>query len=180
MKKILIVLAVFACFVTTSFGQTGRIPQRNELVQVENEEQDLTLEVFNMPDDGGQSHYFLSVGHLGIGDDIIQFNIDPLSELFIRIGDTLSEAMDKLKEMQELYKGSPESSIEVEGSLAIAFPKDNYEPVKVTYHKMLLSRVLEFSVERDGYIRATHIPRTDFGSVVTSLKLYQKMHPKEK
>lgn len=131
-----------------------------------------------MPIDG-ENHYYLSVGHLGIGDDIIQFNIDPIFELFIPLGDTVAEAMDYLKELQSLLKGPKGKSMEIEGCLAAAFPNDKLEKVTVTYQKVLLTNLLEFKVEREGYTRATHIPKSQFNSLIRSLKFYRKLHPKE-
>ena len=162
------------------------IPQRLELVTVDLELGDddsilsteENLEVFNMPIDG-ENHYFLSVGHLGFGDDIIQFNIDPIYELFIPLGDTVAEAQEYLEKLQTLYKGSKGSSMEIEGCIAAAFPNDKLEKVTVTYQKVLLTHLLEFSVEREGYTRATHIPKSQFNALIRSLKIYRKLHKKE-
>lgn len=178
MKKILLIIPLII-WSATSVAQVSRFPQRLELTQIEINDGELTLEVFNMPSEG-QAHYYLSVGRLGLGDEVIQVNIDPVSELFIPLGDTLSDAMDKLKELQAMYKTSPGTSTEVTGCVAVGFPNDKLEPVKVTYRKVLLSNMLEFSVERQGYIRSAHVSKSDFGSLVTSMKMYRKIHPKEK
>jgi hypothetical protein len=82
-----------------------------------------------------------------------------------------------LQAVHDLFKGAPGNSIVVDGNLAAGFPNDKIEPVKVSYRKFLLSRMLEFSVEREGYIRSTHISKMDFGSIVTSMKLHRKIHP---
>ena len=185
MKKYFLILSLFAWSVSALAQQT-KLPQRLELVTVDLELGDEgsllgteeSLEVFNMPVDG-VNHYYLSVGHLGIGDDIIQFNIDPIFELFIPIGDTVSEALEFLQGLQALFKGPKNGSTEIEGCLAAAFPNDKLEKVTVTYQKVLLTNLLAFSVEREGYTRATHIPKSQFNSLVKSLKFYRKLHPKE-
>ncbi|MBR4585731.1 MAG: hypothetical protein IKO29_03195 [Bacteroidales bacterium] len=177
MKK-LISIVVVLIWTLAAFAQESRIPQRLELVEIETDEGDTQLEVFNMPEDG-QNHYYLSVGRLGIGDEIIQVQFDPLFELFIPLGDKLADSMDVLSLLQELFKQSPGASLEVPGCLAVGFPKDESEPVKVTFRKLLLTRMLEFSVERDGYLRATHVSRSDFNSLVNSLKFYRRIHPNE-
>ncbi|MBO4416627.1 MAG: hypothetical protein J5801_00740 [Bacteroidales bacterium] len=185
MKKYFLILACLVCSFA-AVAQDFKLPQRLELATVDLQVGDddsllraeENLEVFNMPIDG-ENHYYLSVGHLGIGDDVIQFNIDPIFELFIPIGDTVAEAMDNLKELQSLFKGPKGGSMEIEGCLAAAFPNDNLEKVTVTYQKVLLTKVLAFSVEREGYVRATHIPKSQFNSLISSLKLYRKLHPKE-
>lgn len=175
MKKVILILAVLLC-TAPCFAQFSSIPQRLELVEVEINEGETILEVFNSPVEG-QNHYYLSVGHLGMGDEVIQVQVDPLFELFIPLGDTLAEAMERLQALQDLFKGAPGNSIVIDGNLAAGFPNDKIEPVKVSYRKVLLSRMLEFSVEREGYIRSTHISKMDFGSIVTSMKLHRKIHP---
>lgn len=178
MKRFLSIFIVLV-WAAAAFAQEPRIPQRLELVELEVNEGEVTLEVFNMPEND-LNQYFLTVGHLGIGDDIIQFQFDPIFELFLPLGDNLDDAQAALGQLQDLFKQTPGTSLEVSGCLAAAFPNDKREPVKVTYRKVLLSRMLEFSVERDGYIRATHISRSDFNSIVNSLKLYRRIHPGEK
>lgn len=185
MKKFFVTFFLIVWSVA-AFAQISKLPQRLELVTVDLEVGDHgsflsteeNLEVFNMPVDG-VNHYYLSVGHLGIGDDIVQFNIDPIFELFIPIGNTVAEALENLKALQALFKGAKNESIELEGCLAAAFPNDNLEKVTVTYQKVLLTKMLAFSVQRGEYIRATHIPKSQFNSLVTSLKFYKKIHPKE-
>ena len=183
MKKLFLLISLL---VWSAAAIAQGIPQRLELVTVDLElgdEDSLlsteeNLEVFNMPIDG-VNHYYLSVGHLGLGDDIIQFNIDPLFELFIPIGDTVAEAMEYLEKLQALYKGPKGISTEIEGCLALAFPNENLEKVTVTYQKVVVTNLLEFRVDREGYTRATHIPRSQFNALIRSLKIYRKLHPKE-
>ena len=79
-----------------------------------------------------------------------------------------------------LYKEAPGTGIEIQGCLAFGFPKDEkMETVTVTYRKVLLSRMLEFSVRREGYIRSAHVQKSDFGSLVSSVKLHHKLFPKK-
>lgn len=177
MKRFFFTLVlVFATIV--SFGQQSKIPQRLEIAEVEINNGDVNLEVFKVPSDDGL-RYFLSVGNLGIGDDVVQIQFDPIFELFIPLGNSLAEAMETLAQLQSVYKKTPGDSVEVEGCLALAFPNENRESVKVTCRKYLLRRMLEFSVEREGYIRSTHIYKSDFSSLMTSMKIYRKIHPKE-
>ena len=185
MKRFILLLSFFVWSVGAS-AQVSKLPQRLELATVELEvgnqgsllSTEEFIEVFNMPVDG-VNHYWLSVGHLGIGDDIVQFNIDPIYELFIPLGDTVAEAQEHLQEMQALLKGPKGGSLETTGCLAAAFPNDRMEKVIVTYRKMLMTNLLEFQVERSGYTRATHIPKSQFNSLVSSLKFYRKLHRKE-
>lgn len=175
MKKILSI--VFALVVATSlFAQNSGLRQRLELAEVSDETDGYTLEVFRMQDNG---NYYLSVGNLGFGDDIIQFQIDPIFELFIPLGGTLDEALETMKTIQSWYKLPRQSSNEVQGCLSAAYPNDDYETVTVTRRQIITSNVLEFSVARGNLVRATHIGRMNFNSLVGSLKIYKKLHPKE-
>ena len=178
-KKSLAVLCLALIPVFVFAQKTSKFPQRNEIVEVENEnDPSMILEVFDCPVDG-VSHYFLSVGHLGFGDEVVQVLFDPVFELFLPLGDSISEALETLKQLQALYKSEPGARMEVQGCLAFGIPNDKYETVKVTFRKVLLTRFLEFSVQREGYIRAAHVQKSDFGSLVTSMKLHHKMYPKK-
>lgn len=177
MRKILACIFASLALSTMVFAQETAIPQRLELVQV-GEDDDTALEVFNVPQEG-QNRYYLSVGNLGIGDEVIQINFDPLFELFIPLGNTLDEAMEKLELLKETCKADAGTTIEIDGCLALGVPNENLETVTVTARRFLFSRLLAFSVERDGYIRATHVSRSSINSIVSSLKLYRKIHPNE-
>ena len=71
-----------------------------------------------------------------------------------------------------------ERCLQTTGNLSPTFPKDSLEPVRVVYRKLLISKMLEFSVTREGYTRATSVQRSDFNSLVSSLKFYKKLHKK--
>ena len=178
MKRILAIFAVLVWSVA-GFAQESQIPQALEIAQVETDSGFTAYQVLDIPADG-LHHYFLDVGTLGFGDEIIQVNIDPLFRLYIPLGDTLAEAREKLEELKDFYKAKPGTSFQLTGSLAPMLPGDVLEPVTVTSRKILLSRSLEFSVERDGYIRATYVQRSDFNTLVGAVKFYSKIHPKEK
>lgn len=165
-------------------AQESQFPQRNEIVRVEHEDDSIGsipefLEVFSQPGENGGKHYFLSVGHLGMGDKVVQLVFDPLFELFIPLGDSLDEAIQSLEEMQALYDEPVGTGIEEKGCLAFGFPNDKLETVKVSYRKFLLSRLLEFSVEREGYIRSTHIHRSDFKAILRGVKFHKKLYPND-
>lgn len=161
-----------------SFAQDHKLPNRLEIVEVENDEEDVQIEVFALLRDG-QKSYYLSVGDLGVGNKVVQLHIDPIFELFIPLGNTLDEAQENLEKMKTMFKQSKGDTMQVTGCLDLAFPGENLETVTITYTRFMLTHMLEFSVQREGYLRATHITRSQFKSLVTSLKLYRKLHPKE-
>ncbi len=177
MKKIICIAALLLGSLA-AFAQANKIPQRLELVQIEINDGQINLEVFNMPKDG-ENNYFLALGRLGIGDEFVQLQIDPLSELFIPLGETLEEAVETLQFVQQLFKAEPGTAIEMDGCIGLAFPNGKLETVRVAHRQLVLSHMLEFSITRNGYVRATHIPRSDFNSLVSSLNVYRKLHPEE-
>ena len=176
MKKVISIIAALLVTVT-AFGQNSILRQRLEIAEVEVNDGDVNLEVFQMEDDG---QYYLSVGNPGIGDEIIQIQFDPLTELFIPLGGTLEEAINTLDKFRDFAKQSAGRSMEIEGCLAIGYPNDKMEPVKLSTQQFIFSKILVFGVERDGLLRATQIPRSDLNSLVSTVKLYQKIHPNEK
>lgn len=196
MKRLFTILLLFVASLS-SFAQLSKIPQRNEIVSIEADEDVAdpdflsTLskflnggvdirEVFDAPSSDGAHHYWLTVGHLGFGDDIVQVMIDPAFELFIPLGDTLEEAQKTIESIHALFKQPKNSSMEVQGCLCLAFPdKDKLETVTVTYRKPLLSKMLEFTIRRGDLVRSSHVQKTDFGSLVSGVKWYRKLHPKE-
>ena len=179
----LLAMALFVAAPALSSAQD--FPRRDEIVRIENGEDDDNflsipeiLEVFSQPAGEGKQ-YFLSVGHLGFGDEVVQVLFDPLFELFIPLGGSLDEALASLQELQGLYNEPVGTGFEKQGCLAFGVPNDNLETVRVTYMKSLLSRLLEFTIEREGYIRSAHVQRSDFNAIVRGVKFYQKIHPNE-
>ena len=182
MKRLILTLTILLTTIG-SYAQKSKIPTIIDIVSVENEDSSVNetvLELFNMPKDG-ENHYYLNVGPLAFGDEIIQVQLDPASMLYLPVGDTLEESMEMLLRMKGLFKEAKGSSIEVQGCLTIGFPNEKkMEPVKVTYRKGIISNQLEFSVERDGYIRATYVTKSNINTLISSLKFYRKLHKKEK
>lgn len=177
MKKLVSIL--FAALLTFgALAQESVIPQRLEIVEVEvNDGQD-EFEIFTVPTDG-VNHFYLSVGTLGIGDEIFQINIDPLNHMYIPLGTSVSESMETLTALQDLFKGDPGDSMTVRGCVSILMPKEELEDVTVTYRRPFITRSLEFTVQRDGYIRSAFIGRSEFNSLVSGLKFYGTIHPNE-
>ena len=180
MKRTLITLAL-VCLSCFAFAQNSSIlRQRLEIAEISSEEHNTTLEVFYM-DDENPRVYYLSLGGLGIGGDIVQIDFDPIYELFIPLGGNLDEAIAKLEELKDLYKMPRLDKTEITGCFAAAYPNDSRVQVTVTSRMFILSKLLEFSLptETEGLVRATHIYKSDFNSILNSVKLYKKLHPKE-
>lgn len=171
-------MLLIMAFPLISFAQDHKLPNRLEIAEVGVDEGDVQIEIFALLRDG-QKSYYLSVGDLGVGNNVVQLHVDPLFELFIPLGNTLAEAQENLEMMKAMFKQSKGDTMQATGCLDLAFPGENLETVTITYTRFMLTHILEFSVQREGYLRATHITRSQFKSLVTSLKLYRKLHPKE-
>lgn len=181
MKKILITLLLASMSLVASAQFLEKAGNRLEICTIETEygENSLSgeIEVFKMNDTG---KYWLSVGHLGIGGDLIQINFDPVYELFIPLGDTLEEALEVMNDLKAFYKTPRLTTKEIKGCLAAAYPSDNMETVTLTSRRLLGSRIVEFSVKRDDLIRANYINKSNFGSLLNGVKFYKKLHPNQK
>lgn len=179
MKRLISILILLALS-TAAFAQGSILKQTLEIAEVEINDGAVSLSVFDMPEED-QHQYYLCVGTLGIGDDFIQLNIDPVFQLFIPLGGSLIEAQAKLEEFKAIVKQPAGTELETIGTLALANPSTGeLEPVFVTSRRFLTQKIIEFSIRRYGYVRATHVPKVDFSSLITSVKLYRKLHPKEK
>lgn len=184
MKKF-VITALLALAATAAFAQNSALRPRVEIAQVESEVGGIVetaLEVFYMNDESPRM-YYLSLGHLGFGNDIVQIDIDPLTELFIPLGSTVGEAVGKLEEIKALYNMENLETTELEGYFSILYP-DTSNPVTVTVtrRQLLASKLLEFSVPAKGsevLLRARHISRSDFSQIVGGVKFYKKLHPKQ-
>lgn len=153
--------------------------QNYEIATVEKDDGRTIYNVFSLPENG-QDHYFLSVGTLGIGGEIIQFDYDPFFELFIPLGDTLEGVQKKLEELRDLAKGPIGESIEIMGCVALGYPTEELEPVTVKSFKIVIGRQLRFSVPRGDALRATFVSKADIAALLGSVKFYRKLHPKQK
>lgn len=179
MKRLLFAVFFFAVSVMT-FAQGSIIKPVYDIAELEINDGDEVLTVFNMPEEG-QNHYYLCLGTLGFGDDYVQLNIDPVFQLFIPLGGTLEEAVAKMEELKEVAKQESGTVVETVGTLAIGNPSmGEEETVYVTARRTLLRRLIEFSVKRNGYLRATYISKGELGSLISTVKIYRKLHPKEK
>ena len=178
MKRIVSTLFVFV-WTVVAFAQGSVLKQTLEIAEVEINDGEVSLSVFDMPEEG-QHQYFLCVGTLGIGDDFIQLQIDPVFQLFLPLGGTLEEAQAKLETFKDVAKLPSGTETETVGTLALANPSTGeLEPVFLTSRRFLFQHLVEFSIRRNGYVRATHVGRSDLGTLITSVKLYRKIHPDE-
>lgn len=180
MKRIITTL-LLSCTSVFTFAQNSSILRpRVEIAECSSEQNNTELEVFYMNDETPRV-YYLSLGGLGVGTDIIQVDFDPVFELFIPLGGNLDEVIDRMNEIKALYSMPRRGSTEISGSFAALYPNDDLVTTTVTSRRFLASKVLEFSLPTgtDGIVRATHIYKDDFNSLLTGIKLYRKLHPKE-
>lgn len=179
MKRLITLLAALTLTVA-AFAQRSLLQPRLEIVEIEADADNAApFEVFWMEDEG-INHYFLSVGNLGIGNNFIQFHVDPLYELFLPLGDSIEEAIETLEMLKEFYKSEKGDYMEMPGCLAIGVPSDELQPIKVTYNRGLGTHYLEFSIENNDVVRATFLTRSNLKALLSGTKFYHKLHPKQK
>lgn len=179
MKRTVIILVMLVIWIASATAQQPLPHPRLDIAQVSMGEKEAPLEVFKYSIDG-ENNYFLSLGNMGIGGKVIQFQIDPLFEFFIPLGKTLDEVTRELEKIQGYCKEAPKSSRMMEGCLDFYYPKQGKEQVKVTTRRsLIIGRTLEFALEREGYNRATYISSSNIKSLIKRVKSYRKIHPKE-
>ena len=174
MKRLLSLVAVLLVTLG-AYAQNSGIPVINEIVSVDSDEDDLF--VFSMKADDGTIQYYLCVGSLAVGDEVVQILFDPVFKLFLPLGGTLDEAIASLTRLQDIFKEPVNSSIEWQGSLAFGFPNDQLETVTVTYRRPFIMKKLEFSLQREGYIRAAYVDKSDLNTLLGGTKFHKKLHP---
>ncbi|MBQ3440466.1 MAG: hypothetical protein IJG35_10895 [Bacteroidales bacterium] len=175
MKRIVLFFLALTLTVAAS-AQHYDITKLVEIADVESNDQSI-LSVFSIPDENGQVTCFLCVGTMGLGDEIIQIDVDPINKLFIPLGSTRTEVMETLEGLKQHFEEPAGTSAEVTGCFAPAIPNENRETVTVTSRKVLFSKNLEFKIERDGVIRATYVSRSDFKTLMVNVKLNQRWLP---
>ena len=178
-KAIIYVLtAILALMPAMVHAQNSGLPYIVEIATVENDNLGaVTSQLMDIPK-GDEHNYYICLGQMGFGNDIVQINLDPFFFLFIPLGNTIEEARATMEEMQKLYKSPSLTTSETQGCLAVGFPVEELETVTLTHRKAFLSNTLEFSIERDGYLRVTYLNKSDFNSLLNGLKFYKKLHPK--
>lgn len=175
MKKFLLALTILVFGAIGLSGQNLQKAPIEEIADVETGDGDISLSVFSMLS-GEQRCYYLCVGELGAGDEVLQVLFDPVYKLFIPIGSTLEESIETLEELKARFQSEPDTKIQMEGCFAPILPNDERETVSVTTKKFLFSKKLMFSLEREGYIRATYVSKSDFGSILRSVKWYSRLN----
>jgi hypothetical protein len=180
MKRFLVITALALVTTVSAFAQVSSLLRPRIEIAESSSEDNSRIEVFYMNDETPRM-YYLSLGNLGVGTDILQVSADPVYELFIPLGNTLDEVIAKMEEIKSFYKLPRLETREISGCFAIACPNDNLLTVTITSRKLLASKILEFSLPTDasGIVRATHIYKSNFGSLLTGVKIYKKIHPKQ-
>ena len=181
MKRLLLNI-VLACMAVAAFSQNKLLRPRIEIAQLENDVtiDAIEMEVFYMNDEDPRM-YYLSLGHIGVGTDIVQIDFDPVFELFVPLGGTIKEAIAKMEEIKTWFKEDRLTEHELTGYFSLAYPGGDPVSIKVTSRRLLASKILEFSLPTgtEGIVRATHIGKAEFGSLLSSVKIYKKIHPKQ-
>ncbi len=101
--------------------------------------------------------------------------------MFIPLGSTLDEAILTMNQLKTLYSLPRKETTQITGRFSALYPDDNPVTVTVTSRKIIFTRMLEFSLPDDagGLVRATYIYKNDFSSLLTNLKIYKVIHPKD-
>ena len=179
MKRLITAIAAAALLLTSipASAQLDKLAARESVIELETESN--IFEIFTMEIEG-QNHYYLSLGKTGLGNHFIQVNIDPVSEMFVLLGDTIDEAIETMSTFKAWFKEPLGKVGQVQGCISMFMPEKDTEPLDVITGKFLLTRYMEFSVEREGVVVASNIHKDEIGSLLTSLKIERKLRPNKK
>ena len=178
MKKLAILLCCLLLG-TAATAQKRGIPDLREVAEVEREDGRLVLEVVNLHKDG-VNHYFLNVGRIATGNKIIQIEMDPFHCLYIPLGSGLDEAVQVMERIKGLFKEANGTSMDLQGTYGLLLPGKHLERIILTKNKFLLANQIEFRLDREGPVMCTYVAKSDFSSLLSSVKFYRKLHPKER
>ena len=173
MKKLLLGLIALTVLPATLLGQNMSNLHMEEIAEVDNGES--TLYVIFKPTDG-QNCYYLNLGALGSGDKVIQMVLNPVYQLFIPLGATLDETIDTLEDLKEFYQEEVGTSKEMDAYYGL-IPDNSRQEVTVSVYKSFLCRKLMFALQRDGYIDATYLSKSDLSSLLRGVKWHKKLYP---
>ncbi|MBR0310589.1 MAG: hypothetical protein IJQ97_06865 [Paludibacteraceae bacterium] len=176
MKRLLPVLAMIM-WIQAAFAEGSLSRPFVTIAEITNENDQSQVSVCDMPEDDAHT-YYLCVGSMAFGDEIIQVHIDPVTQLFLPLGSTLQEALSTMESFADLANDKPGTTRETIGVLAVGNPTmGEPETVYLTAKQPFISKILECSVQREGYIRAVYVQRSDLKSLIFNIKVYQKMNP---
>ena len=177
MKRIATLFAAIICTASLS-AQTGKLPLIKEITSITNENTGRTVSVVNIPVDD-VNHYWLDAGNMGLGDKVVQIEVEHVYRLYLPLGDNITDALKTMEELKALYKEPKGTMREIQGSFKPFLPGEELETVKVYRHQPLLTNQLQFVIERDGYDRVAYMDKSDFNSLLNGLKFHGKLYPAE-
>ena len=102
-----------------------------------------------------------------------------MDRLFIPLGNDLTTAIGKLEDLKTLYKEPSGTTRIIEGNFAAIFPDDRLEPIEVTRQQVFLTNQLQFVIQKEDHVRAAYMTRSDFNAILSGVKFYGNLHPKE-
>ncbi|MBO4475155.1 MAG: hypothetical protein J5737_00320 [Bacteroidales bacterium] len=177
MKRITTLLTAIIC-TASLFAQTSKLPVIKEITSISNENTGRTVSIVNIPVDN-VNHYWLDAGNMGIGDKVVQVEVEHIYRLYIPLGDNVTDALKTMEGLKSLYKEPKGTMREIQGSFKPFLPGEGLETVQVYRHQPLLTNQLQFVIERDGYDRVAYLDKSDFNSLFSGLKFHGKLYPNE-
>ena len=177
MKRITTLLAAIIC-TASLFAQTSKLPLIKEITSITNENTGQSVTIVNIPVDD-VNHYWLDAGNMGIGDKVVQVEVEHIYRLYIPLGDNITDALKTMEELKALYKEPKGTMREIQASFKPFLPGEGLETVKVYRHQPLLTNQLQFVIERDGYDRVAYLDKSDFNALLSGLRFHGKLYPSE-
>ena len=171
MKRIIICLAMVLCSVV-SMAQAWRL----ECAEVERDDRHYEVFLYRVGD--SLQGYYLGLDTPDrIPGSLITFDL--FTEVCVYLGETLDEAQAVLEEMKAMADEEVGTIKVFPARMALGNDLKDMTSTTCTVQKRLLGgHRLCFSFEHSGYTTENFLRKGDLRSLLTSLKIYRKLHPK--
>jgi hypothetical protein len=171
MKRIIICLAMVLCSVV-SMAQAWRL----ECAEVERDDRHYEVFLYRVGD--SLQGYYLGLDTPDrIPGSLITFDL--FTEVCVYLGETLDEAQAALEGMKALADEEVGTMKVFPARMALGNDLKDMTSTTCTVQKRLLGgHRLCFSFEHSGYTTENFLRKGDLRSLLTSLKIYRKLHPK--
>ncbi len=176
MKRIFIIFTLI--FVSSLvFAQKFQVGVRDEIFTVE--EDDNEYAIFGYMDEDGTSGYYLGLGRPDvIPGAIIAFDV--YHETCVYLGATLAESLETMGYIVALFNQSIGSNKVFDARLGTGeLLKDKGQAIGTLERRIIVGKHISFSFKTPSYLTESFLNKITAKSLLSGLKTYIKIHPKQ-
>lgn len=176
MKRIFVLVALILVSSLMS-AQKFQVGVRDEIFTVE--ENDNEYAVFGYMDEDGTTGYYLGLGRPDvIPGALIAFDV--YHETCIYLGATLAESLETMGTIVSLFNGPTGSNKAFEARLGAGeLLKDKGQAIGTLERRIIAGKHISFSFKTPSYLTESFLNKITAKSLLSGLKTYIKIHPKQ-